>query len=166
MTRYEEQRERPPERTSYIGSVNVLLTDKNGRSLYLRRAGVGWASGQFNLPAGHPEITSDGLPESLREAAARELEEETGIRVKPDSLTHVHTMVRSGVDDDYPRVDFFFQINEWEGEPTIAEPEKADELAWFNPDELPENTLEHVRLAIAAIAIGTSLSEVGFNGQS
>lgn len=36
------------------------------------------------------------------------------------------------------RVDFFFAVRRWQGDPDIQEPDKAAELRWVSLDQLPE----------------------------
>ena len=52
------------------------------------------------------------------------------------------------------RVDWFFVCDSWRGEPTILEPRKCAELAWFDLDALPGRVPEYERLALEAIRDG------------
>jgi len=54
-------------------------------------------------------------------------------------------MHRSNKQDDQERLDFYFLVNEWKGEPYLAEPEKSDHLDWFSAEAIPERTLENVK---------------------
>lgn len=128
-----------PERFRIAVGVNVLLV-KDGKCLLIRRANTGWADGYYTIPAGH----LDGN-EPLTAAAAREVKEEVGITIEPSDLTLVHVMHRSDKEDDQERLDFLFLASKWQGDPYIAEPDKADELGWFAIDKLPDHTLENVR---------------------
>jgi 8-oxo-dGTP diphosphatase len=141
-----------PERTKQIASVNVLLLNNEKKYLFLRRANTGRADGHYTLPAGHLE-----KGESITSAAVRETKEETGVDISPMNLKLVHVMHRSDRDDDHERLDFFLVATEWEGKPTVAEPDKCDQIAWFAPEALPENTVEHIKLAMRAIANGAPL---------
>ena len=42
-------------------------------------------------------------------------------------------------------MDFFCIINSWKGPIVNNEPDKCDDLQFFAVDNLPENTIEHVR---------------------
>jgi ADP-ribose pyrophosphatase YjhB (NUDIX family) len=46
------------------------------------------------------------------------------------------------------RVDFFLAASSWQGELRNCEPDKCDDLAWFEIDDLPENVVPYVRRAI------------------
>jgi 8-oxo-dGTP diphosphatase len=62
------------------------------------------------------------------------------------------------------RVDFFVRIKAWKGEPFNAEPEKCDELRWYDLDVLPENTIPYVRKAIQNFLDGHPYDEFGWDG--
>jgi hypothetical protein len=63
---------------------------------------------------------------------------------------------------DDERVDFFFQVQKWEGEPVNAEPGKCDELRWAGINNLPENTVPYVRRAIENLQSGILFQEFGW----
>jgi 8-oxo-dGTP diphosphatase len=127
-----------PERFKIAVGVNVILRQGN-QYLLLRRANTGWADGYYTVPAGH----LDG-GESLTAAAAREAKEEIGVTIGTGQLQLVHVMHRSDKEDDQARLDFWFVASTWQGEPYIAEPDKADSFDWFELAKLPEKTLENV----------------------
>lgn len=133
-----------PQRFQLAVSVNILLM-KADKYLLIRRANTGWADGYYSLPAGHVEGN-----EPLTAAAVREVKEEAGIDIDPAHLQLVHVMHRSNKEDDQERLDFYFLIKQWKGEPHLGEPEKSDHLGWFAVSELPENTLENVKRALEA----------------
>lgn len=136
-----------PERSKQIASVNILLLNDERKYLFLRRAGTGWADGHYTVPAGHLE-----RGESITAAAVREAKEEAGVVIDPATLKLVHVMHRSDRDDDHERLDFFLLAPEWKGRPIVGEPDKADQIVWFPLEDLPKNTLEHIKLAMKAIA--------------
>ncbi len=131
-----------PERFRVAVSVNVIF-EKEGKVLLLRRAGTGWADGSYTLPAGH--INGN---EKLRAAAVRESREEVGVDIEAEDLQLVHVMHRSDKEDDQERLDFYFTVNRWNGDPYVAEPHKSDELDWFLLDALPEKILKNAKLVL------------------
>jgi hypothetical protein len=64
--------------------------------------------------------------------------------------------------EDDERVDFFFEVNKWEGEPFNAEPDKCDDLLWVEMNQLPENTVPYVRQALANHSKGVRFDEYGW----
>lgn len=78
-------------------------------------------------------------------AAAREADEEIGVRIEAGDIVFSSVMHRHEGDE---RVDFFVQVHNWSGEPVNAEPDKCDELCWTDVNQLPSNTIPYVRRAI------------------
>lgn len=127
--------------------------------LLLRRFGTGYLDGYYSLPAGHV----DG-GESAVMAAVREVEEEVGIKVDPKELKLVHTLHRTADSPvKHERIDLFFELHHWHGEPTNMESQKCDELRWVNINQLPANTVPEVAQALRMAAQGQSYSDFGFS---
>jgi 8-oxo-dGTP pyrophosphatase MutT (NUDIX family) len=119
-----------------------VLCEREGRVLLLRRAGTGFFDGLYSLPGGHVE-----QGESILQAAARELEEETGLQIAPDDLGWLGIIHRRS---DTNRIDFFLRALRWQGEPVLCEPDKCSELGWFACNDLPENVVSYVKVALEA----------------
>lgn len=117
-----------------------LLFFREDQVLLLRRFNTGYEDGNYSVPAGH----LDGN-ETVIAAAAREAEEETGLRIESRDIVFSSVMHRM---EDEERVDFFVHVHGWQGEPHNTEPDKCDELRWVNVDELPNNIIPYVRKAI------------------
>ena len=132
--------------------VHVLL-ERDGRVLLMRRAGTGFFDGLYSLPGGHVEPG-----ESVRQAAVRELFEETGVRLEGVALQMLGVVHRLS---DTNRIDFFIQAAEFSGEPEICEPSKCDDLRWCRRDGLPDTTVPYVRSALGAGA-GPWVMELGW----
>lgn len=131
-------------------SVYIILI-KNDKILLLRRFNTGWQDGMYSLPAGH----IDG-GEKITATMIREAKEETGIVIQPEDLSVVHTVHHV---DDKEFVDFYLKAKKWEGIPSNAEPEKADEMGWFSLDNLPDNLLPNVRDVLHRYVKGETFSE-------
>lgn len=58
---------------------------------------------------------------------------------------------------------FFFLAQNWSGTPVIAEKDKADELKWFDKNQLPDNVVPYVKKVIEELGDGKIYSEHGFN---
>ena len=117
-----------------------LLFFREKQVLLLRRFNTGYRDGEYSVPAGH----LDG-DETVMAAAAREAEEETGVRIDAGDIFFSSVMHRTEGDE---RVDFFMHIRKWHGEPVNAEPDKCDALCWVDVNNLPLNTIPYVRRAI------------------
>lgn len=59
-------------------------------------------------------------------------------------------MYRTGVYDDHPRVDLYYVVEDWDGEPQLKELDKADLPGWFRPGDLPKPISEHARYTVRA----------------
>lgn len=143
------------ERFKVIPSVYALFV-KYGKILMSRRCNTGYCDGYYSLPAGHAEAG-----ETLREAMAREVQEEVGIASRLEDFRLAHILYRmSNIPVPHERVDFFFAVNAWEGEPENQEPDKCDDLLWFPLTALPDNTVPEVRQAIDQFQRGVYYSEI------
>jgi 8-oxo-dGTP diphosphatase len=131
-----------------------LFFFRGDQVLLLRRFQTGYMDGYFSIPAGH----LDG-EEPVRMAGVREAREEIGVRIEPQDMTFAGVFHRHSDDE---RVDFFFHVQKWEGEPFNAEPGKCDDLRWIAFDRLPENTIPYVRQAIKNFKSGIVFQEFGW----
>ena len=142
------------ERFKIIPAVYLVLTRKN-EILLSRRFNTGFHDGEYSFPAGH----LDGN-ETLVKAMIREAKEETGIELKPEDLKLIHVMHRKEPNEE--RVDFFFVVERWSGEPKIMEPHKCDDLRWFNVNNLPDNIILYIKQVIDCILEKRFYSEAGW----
>lgn len=138
-----------------VYSAVYLLFVRDGRLLMLRRANTNYEDGKLSLVAGK----LDG-GEEVKQAAAREAWEEAGVRVDPEQLEVVGVMHRNSDSGEW--IDFFLKVGAWEGEPSNMEPGKCSEMAWFPLDDLPEDTIPHVRLAVEQAMKGTFYTGYGW----
>jgi 8-oxo-dGTP pyrophosphatase MutT (NUDIX family) len=122
--------------------VHLILIAKD-RVLLAQRANTGFADGQWSAPGGHLE---DG--ESLPAGVIREAQEELGITIQADHLRFAHLSHHLDVDGQ-GRLGAFFVATHWTGALVNAEPGKCEGIAWFSLADLPENTVNYVRTAIA-----------------
>jgi mutator protein MutT len=130
------------ERHFMVVGVFLILKDKDGKILLARRSNTGFADGDYSFPCGHV----DG-GENLKTALVREAEEEIGITINEGDLyfagaTHWQSNKQS--------VNFFFECTKWEGDPINAEPEKCDDVSWFQKEDFPKNMMKQVSVAFEA----------------
>jgi mutator protein MutT len=129
--------------------AGYALLIKDNKILLQRRYNTGYMDGKYSLPAGHVD---EG--ETFRQCAVRETKEEIGVDLDIEDLKFVHIMHRlSGPEwkDLRYRIDVFFITEKWQGEPKIMEPDKSDDLSWFDLDNLPENIIPYIKYAIDCI---------------
>lgn len=137
-------------RARFPTTVHLFFLREN-QILLLRRFNTGFRDGEYSVPAGH----LDG-GETVMQAAIREAREEVGLELAESHLSFSTVMHR--IEDD-ERVDFFFQLHEWTGEPFNAEPEKCDDIRWADIHALPVNTVPYVRQALANHLAGVRFDE-------
>lgn len=127
-------------------AIFLLLTrEKDGITelLLQKRLNTGYMDGMYEAScSGHLE-----KGESLSQAIIREAKEEIGINIKEEDLKMVALI--HPYKEDYLNV--FFKTRKYEGAPEIKEPEKCDDLRWFNIDGLPENMVVRVKSVLENI---------------
>ncbi|MBB5977107.1 NUDIX hydrolase [Kribbella solani] len=138
-----------------------VLVRRGNEVLLLLRANTGYMDGHWAMPAGHVE-----QGESAIAAAVRELREEVGLEVQPADLVPLTAMHRTGGNGEPidERVDFFFEVSTWSGEPRLMEPEKAAGLEWYALDALPEPLVSQEAQVLEALAKGEALPAVIVQG--
>lgn len=141
-----------------VTPASYVIFEKDDQILLLKRASTGYYDGNYSLPAGH----FDG-GETAKDVAVREVKEELGLDINPVDLKLVHVSHRkSPTPIDHERMDLFFKISKWHGEPVNAEPDKHEEIKWFPANELPENMVPEVKQAISKVSSGQNYGDFGF----
>jgi 8-oxo-dGTP diphosphatase len=124
----------------YIGvGVGAIIVDSDGR-LFLARRGPKAKNerGLWEFPGGSVEFG-----ETLAEALGREMREEFGIEIAVGGLLDVVDHILPAEGQHWISPTFLCTIRT--GEPTILEPEKCSEIAWFNPDAPPADLTQITR---------------------
>ncbi|MEW1658399.1 NUDIX domain-containing protein [Streptomyces sp. NPDC093707] len=138
----------------------VIVHDKaTNRIVLLQRSeNAKFAQGMWDLPVGKSE---PGEP--ITETAVRELYEETGLTVKPESLKVAHIIHGAwGVEAPNGFLTVVFVAHEWVGEPENLEPRKHAQVRWVNTDAIPENFVDTTSSALRRYLSGGS--QVSLNG--
>lgn len=135
-----------------IPAVYVVLR-KSGAVCLIRRANTGYCDGQLTLPSGHIEPN-----ESIFRSAIREVEEEIGVNISEQNLKLVHVMKRR-VNEGVYYVDFYFEADEWDGEPSNRELDKSSELIWDTPINVKNDLIDHVYVSLNSIQNKIMVSE-------
>ncbi|MBI1309256.1 MAG: NUDIX domain-containing protein [Proteobacteria bacterium] len=129
-------------------AVYVLL-ERGGQVFLLRRANSGYMDGAYGMPSGHIE---EG--ETPRQAAVRELLEETGVSAREEDLEFAHVCYRQSLAQVPPRTynDYVFVCRKWQGEPRNTDVEKCDDARWVSKDSLPEKAVPELANVMKAMA--------------
>lgn len=138
----------------------VIVHDKAAnRVVLLRRSETAkFAQGMWDLPVGKSE---PGEP--ITETAVRELYEETGLTVKPESLKVAHIIHGAwGVEAPNGFLTVVFAAHEWTGEPENREPRKHSQVRWVDANAIPENFVDTTSSALQQYLAGDS--EVSLDG--
>lgn len=143
-------------RHKVVPAVYIVFR-RDDKVLLLKRANTGYRDGEYSMPSGH----FDG-GESALTAAVREAKEETDIELNPQNLTLVHTQHRLADEGDHERLNLFFAVTKWSGEPKNVEPDKCSELRWFALDDLPSNMVPELQHFFRHLADGRPYGDFGF----
>ena len=147
------------ERHKLVAAAYIVFRKSDGKLLLLKRANTGYYDGYYSLPAGHLEGG-----ETAAASAVREAREEVGVSLEPQNLKLVHAMHRKSINPlPHERIDFYFEVTDWQGEPVNLEPHKCDELKWVSSKDLPTNMVPEVKQALQMVASGELYSDFGFS---
>ena len=140
----------------------VIVHDKaTNRVVLLQRSeNAKFAQGMWDLPVGKSE-----RGEPITETAVRELYEETGLTVKPESLKVAHIIHGAwGVEAPNGFLTVVFAAQEWTGEPENREPHKHAQVRWVHADAIPEAFVDTTASAVRRyLAGGPDVSLDGWN---
>lgn len=127
---------------SKVAVFLVLTRIVNGKKevLLQRRCNTGYMDGKYDMAcSGHLEAG-----ESLAMAVIREANEEIDIHINPNDLELVSII--HPYQEDY--INIFFCTQKYKGTPKIMEKEKCDDLNWFEINNLPDNTIERIKIVL------------------
>ena len=147
------------ERFKSLSAVMLLLIrekDDYEEILFQKRKNTGYCDGFYDLSAsGHVDAN-----ESMKHAMCREAKEELGININENDLEFVCMIHKNS--DGCIYYNGYFKAKKWSGEPIINEPEKNEELKWFNINSLPSNIINDRCIAIENYKNNIKYSEFGW----
>lgn len=136
--------------------LSYLILVRDNKILMLRRFNTGYCDGSYSLPAGHVEKN-----ESFTQCIIREAKEEANVILNEVNVeAAVILNINYGMGNE--RVHSFFSATKWRGEVKNMEPEKCDDLSWFDLDNLPKNMAPEVKLALENFKVGKIYDEYGW----
>lgn len=106
-------------------SVAAAIIDDQGRALAVQRRD----NGKWEPPGGVLE-----LGETIPEGLAREVYEETGLTIEPESVSGVYKNMKHGI------VAIVFRCHVTGGE--LRPSDETAAFAWLTPDEIPQRMTE------------------------
>ena len=122
-------------------AVFVAILDGDKVLLQLRK-NTGWLDGCYDLPSGHVEPG-----ETFLRTGQREVQEETGLKIKEEDLELFHVTQHDGGARG-PYTYLIFRTSAWSGTPKTEDPEKVGGLRFYPLNSLPEKTVPYVKRAL------------------
>lgn len=144
---------------SKVAVFLILTREIEGQTQILlqERCNTGYMDGKYDTAcSGHLK-----KGESLSMALCREAKEEINLDIQEKNLELVSII--HPYQEDY--INVFFTTNKYIGTPKIIEPNKCDDLKWFNINELPENTIIRIRNVIKNMKKGIIYDDGDFSHQ-
>jgi len=135
--------------------ISVILKKEN-QILLVKRKKAKYYSGYFVFPGGKVD-----QGETVFSAAKRELEEELGISLDVQSSRIIH-VCHFKRENGFEGLDFYVLATEWRGEIKNLEPEKHEEIKWFEINNLPENIADNHKNGLDQINKNIFYSEMGW----
>jgi 8-oxo-dGTP diphosphatase len=123
---------KPKKTLSPIIHVGVQCFVVSDSHILLGHRASGFGAGTWGLPGGHLE-----QGETIAEAAARELEEETGLVARKMKVAAIGDPIK---ENNY-HLQIGMLVEVWEGELSITDPGEIDELCFFPLNDLPSELL-------------------------
>lgn len=120
-------------------------------------------NGLLKLNIGFYDLSASGhvdANESMKHAMCREAYEELGIKIKEEDLEFVCMIHKNSNGHIY--YNGYFKANNWIGNPVINEPDKNEELKWFNINKLPSNVVDDRVIAIQNYKSNIKYDEYGW----
>ena len=121
----------------FKSAVHMIIR-KDNKILVQKRKGSKLWPGYYALPAGHID-----KGENQYDALIREAKEELGIVINLKKIINSYVVLRRNYFEINgkvlePYIDYYFEIEEYEGIPKIIEEDRCDELIWVDINNLPE----------------------------
>ena len=136
-------------------AVYLVFRNKD-QILLLQRFKTGFEDGNYSMVSGHVDAGEDFITAAIREGS-----EEAGVQIAESDLNLAYIQHYSRPDRAY--VNAFFNVEKYAGEILNAEPNKCSDLSWFEINNLPENTIPYIKVAISDMLLGKNTGVWGWN---
>lgn len=110
-----------------------VVVERGNKLLLKRRFNTEWDGGCYSFAAGHVE-----KGETFKHAAARELKEESNLKAKEGFLELVHVVDVAPTSLQCRYFHIYYRCKKWSGKVKNNEPNKCDDLRWFDKKNLPK----------------------------
>jgi len=124
-----------------VVGIGVILQNKENKILVGKRKGS--HSPYFSIPGGHLE-----LGETFESGARREIFEECGIKLNSIRVINVTNNLRTYNEEGKHFVSVNLFSNDFEGTPTLKEPDKCEGWFWCDPNDIPSPQFDASEFAI------------------
>ena len=142
---------------SVVGLMLIRQKNRKEEILLQKRKNTGYMDGYWDFSAtGHVEDM-----ESMKMAIKREAKEEICIDIDINDLEFI-TLIHKVSDINIIYYNGYFKAKKWKGEPKIGEPNKNEEIKWFDIHNLPDNLVDDRKEAINNYIQKISYSEFGW----
>ena len=132
----------PNDNLPRVGCGAAIL--QQGKVLLVRRRRAPEA-GCWGLPGGKVDPF-----ETITTAVAREIREELGITIQPKTLLCCVDQIDQAAGQHW--VALVYRVEQYEGTPTIMEPDALSDMGWFALDMLPTPLTQATQQAVLALA--------------
>lgn len=136
-----------------------IFIENRGKFLFLKRYNTGCYDGYWCLPTGR--IEKGECPQA---AAKREVLEEVGLQIDPLFVSTIYAKIPNVISKtslDYEDLCFFFRAKSTDV-PRNCEPEKHDQLGWFDLADLPKPIMPVVIFGIECFLQRKAYGQFGY----
>ncbi len=133
----------------------ITVLKRENKILLLRRKNTPWLNWYWWFPGGRLDAW-----ESMTSWAIRELKEEVWVEITPKNINFKAVIHHK--DERWERIYFIIEVENFSQKPKNIEEDKAEEIKWFNIDNLPEKITPQVKICLDVVKKRICYSEYWF----